>query len=440
METATDSFTTPPVLPRRTVLPLTVRTDYLPTWKTRHGLRELVQNYLDSCDDTGVAGRLEAADPWDSDDTIILHNPGASIDRSALLFGGTSKTGSDTARGRFGEGLKLGALALVREGAVVTLDHDRERWTFGVVTSEEYGGSVLAVTVTDLDDDVDGVLVTVTGKTAIRTWSGVRALFREFVDVGAVYATDDGDLLLDENQRGNVWVRGQLIRTDDRLSFGYDLKSAWTDRDRDVVGTFDVAWSAGKMVNKANEAGVVAGVELLRLLNEGGGDSTYVTSTWSEKTNTEAAKAFIAVHGQDAVPVTDALSEDDRTALVGFGYFPVVVSDNAAAVLTKTLPGAHAAIQAASSAVLDTPTDYDADALRWIGCILTACGLATDVVAVTFRSPKTGAVRRDGVVNIAASLLSDRPAALAAACIACHENGDARERWAKVLRAVIEVS
>ena len=423
--------TAPLLPPRSTILPLTVRTDYLPTWGTKHGLRELLQNYLDSCDDTGIAGRLEAADPWDGDNTITLHNPGATIDRSALLFGGTSKTGSETSRGRFGEGLKLGALALVRDGATVTLDHDRERWTFGVVTSAEYGGEVLAVTVTDLDEEVDGVLVTIAGRKAIYGWSEVRALFREFVDVGATFATDDGDLLLDPNQRGNVWVRGQLIRTDGRLSFGYDLKSAWTDRDRDVVGDFDVSWAAGKMVDKANKAGVVAAAELLRMLNEGGGDSAYVTSTWSRETNAKAAEAFLAVHGKGAVPVTNNLSEDDRTALVGFGYVPVVVSDNALAVLTKTIPDAHAAIQAASSAVLNTTTDYDADALRWIGCILTACGLATDVAAVTFRSPKTGATRKDGVVRIAASLLSDRPAALAAACIACHEMGDAQERWTK---------
>ena len=53
--------------------------------------------------------------------------------------------------GQFGEGLKVGTLALVREGRSVTLETGQEHWLFELVQDPNFGEKVLTVLVTGDD-------------------------------------------------------------------------------------------------------------------------------------------------------------------------------------------------------------------------------------------------------------------------------------------------
>jgi len=59
---------------------------------------------------------------------LRIENEGAHLSREALLFGTTSKMGRADLIGKFGEGLKLGVLALVRAGRPVTIRSGSEVW------------------------------------------------------------------------------------------------------------------------------------------------------------------------------------------------------------------------------------------------------------------------------------------------------------------------
>ena len=50
--------------------------------------------------------------------------------------------------GQFGEGLKVGALALVRDGRIVTMETGNEHWRFELIQDEDFGVKVLSVHVT----------------------------------------------------------------------------------------------------------------------------------------------------------------------------------------------------------------------------------------------------------------------------------------------------
>jgi len=119
---------------------LSVSSDYLPNWGAYEGLRELVQNYIDSQDDCGVKGSI-SYEGGSYTGKVILTNYGAKpLTREALLFGVTSKANRTDQRGQFGEGMKVGTLALVRDNRKVTIRTQSENWTASLQTSTEFGG------------------------------------------------------------------------------------------------------------------------------------------------------------------------------------------------------------------------------------------------------------------------------------------------------------
>ena len=59
---------------------------------------------------------------------LHLMNKYTSLHRRILLLGYSKKSPKREVIGQFGEGLKIGALALVREGRVVSMETGDDRW------------------------------------------------------------------------------------------------------------------------------------------------------------------------------------------------------------------------------------------------------------------------------------------------------------------------
>ena len=76
-------------------IPLTIDANYLPEWGVQEGLRELIQNTLDAEDATGQRSSIRYST---RSQTVTLKNPGARLDRDALLMGMTTKADDANAR------------------------------------------------------------------------------------------------------------------------------------------------------------------------------------------------------------------------------------------------------------------------------------------------------------------------------------------------------
>jgi hypothetical protein len=63
-------------------------------------------------------------------------------------LGFSSKTNQEHLVGQFGEGLKVGILAMIREGKQVTMETGSELWTFGLFMDENFAEEVLGVSIT----------------------------------------------------------------------------------------------------------------------------------------------------------------------------------------------------------------------------------------------------------------------------------------------------
>lgn len=241
---------------------LTLDSKYVPNWGMKEGLRELVQNWLDA----GGSGR-----PVHSDGKLVLDNPSASMNREVLLIGHSTKPGTD-ARGQFGEGLKLGTLALLRDGCTVTVETVGECWTALLDNHPTLSRQVLAwdimsrpakpisegepLSASDLEPP-RGVRVTVEGITG-EDWASMRKVFIWDCD------PTKSALLQSEDHKGAVYVKGIHVTDNSELAFGYNIHDLKTDRDRKLVDNFQLGIAANKVMLAALDAGEVSGALVLK--------------------------------------------------------------------------------------------------------------------------------------------------------------------------------
>lgn len=266
--------------PQRISLSLTA--SYAPSWGLWEGIRELIQNWHDgllaampeqssavspgaplefvkspSGDDAAERqvvkrGGLEVGSieysPQERRIALINHQVG--LGREVLLLGYSKKAQHADVIGSFGEGLKVGAVALLRKGIRLRMLTRAESWSFDLLVDPAFGERVLTVGVTArpevLDADAEGLpvclqclsasdTVTVVEGLEPREWAlfARRFLFlrppRDFV------RTEVGKLLLDTQMSGDFFVKGVWINSDPDLVAGVDLSEIRLDRDRAAV-------------------------------------------------------------------------------------------------------------------------------------------------------------------------------------------------------------
>src|SRR3990167_3517651 len=97
---------------------LPITKEYIRHWGLLDGIRELIQNALDS--DSPFEWNIE-------EDTLYIHSRYYKLEPKTLLLGCTSKAEDTTKIGSFGEGYKLAMLCLHRAGYKVRLRNNQDR-------------------------------------------------------------------------------------------------------------------------------------------------------------------------------------------------------------------------------------------------------------------------------------------------------------------------
>jgi hypothetical protein len=82
---------------------------------------------------------------YDKDNkSITMVNVKTCLGRNVFLLGHSKKPNREEVIGKFGEGLKLGSLALVRLGYRVTMCTGEERWRFGLEVPKKFRGKTFS--------------------------------------------------------------------------------------------------------------------------------------------------------------------------------------------------------------------------------------------------------------------------------------------------------
>jgi hypothetical protein len=397
-------------------IPLTIKCDYLPTWGAYEGIRELLQNGQDA--QTEFSAPLVVKHRPESN-MLVIENEGAILPHEALLLGHTSKQDRPDLIGKFGEGLKLGILALVRAGHPVKIRSGGEVWLPSIQRSETFNADVLVFDITKGLKPRNRVAIEV-GNIDAETWDQMKDCFLFLGTLGddEVVRSISGGLLIGPRFEGKVYVKGIFVANDPRYSFGYDLVDADLDRDRKMVNKYDLQYRTSLIWREALGRRPDLVGSFGKLLEREAADVEGVDS-WAaiylpEEVKKTIADEFIKRHGDTALPVATLGESQDVEHL---GKKGIVVPKSLRAVLEQNLGTADANKAKLKDEVLtlhgwhDLSNDEKANVER---AIFLVNGVTTvsinDIDVATFRDPKLHGMfnTATGRILLAKSTLADR--------------------------------
>jgi hypothetical protein len=302
---------------------LTIKTDYMPNWGSWEGIRELIQNGRDAEVEQGapllVKHRPET-------NTLILENEGTTLSHEALLLGHTSKLDRPDLIGKFGEGLKLGILALVRKGHKIRIRSGSEVWVPSIQKSGRFNADVLVFDIQKGRKNEPRVAVEVSG-VSTEEWAKLKSLFL-FLP-GSIKPEEQittitvGSLLVGERFKGKIYVKGIYVSEDSKLSYGYDFREADIDRDRRMISSFELEYQTQRIWREALNQHPEMVHAFGALLNQEAADvegvSSYNVDQIPEAARTALVSAFRTEHGEGALPVSNTTEATEIEHMGGTG-------------------------------------------------------------------------------------------------------------------------
>lgn len=401
---------------------LTIKTSYLPSWGAYEGIRELIQNARDA--------EVEHSAPMKIDwynDTLRIENDGATLPLKALLLGHTTKLGNSEMIGKFGEGLKLGVLALVRAGHELKIRNGSEVWIPVIERDERFDEDVLTFKIEGGREAKNRVRVEVSGITK-DAWEKMKEcfLFINKAKKDEMVETFNGTLLLGDRFKGRIYVKGIFVQTTPDTSFGYDLKDVELDRDRKMVESWNLKYHTRKVFLAAMNKKESLFEDFTGMLEnptlETEGLDSYALYDLPRETADKVVEDFKKKHGPDAVPVANLAESKDVEHL---GKKGVVVSKPLGTVLARSLGDSLLVRESLKKETLraygwSDLTDIERSVLT--GAIELVNEVESirleEVDVVDFRSDSLNGQFKDGRVLIAKKLLTDADETL---CTLIHE-------------------
>ena len=393
---------------------LSIKTTYLPEWRTAEGIRELVQNAKDAETEFNAPMKI-----YHTGNALRISNDGVVLPHEALLLGHTTKVDRQDMIGHFGEGLKLGVLALVRAGHVVKILSGEEIWKPLLVRSTNFQAEVLAFDISK-GKSCGGVVVEV-NKIPLSEWKEMRKSFLFLMDeIDSVRIEDYGDILLDPDMRGKLYVKGIFVQHETKLNFGYNLLNAPTDRDRKVIAQYELGWRLATIWSRAISGRPDLAGKLYDMLASEATDtesmSHHSISNMSLEAREKLIKIFTDAFGEDAVPVSNIMESKDIGHL---GRIGIVLPRNLASILQSLMGldgGVEALTRKLGAEVIKRHSWNDLieveqcnleeviEIIGWVGEVIPMANLEI----ATFRSPKQLGLWSRGKIVISKSVLNDK--------------------------------
>lgn len=287
---------------------ITLTPNYVESWGTWEGIRELVQNARDGEIEHGASMRIQ----YRESGILSIKNRSITLPKEALLIGFTTKKDKKETIGQFGEGLKLGCLALCRQGFKIRIRNGEEIWKPEIIQSDRFNMKVLTFDVTksrarnvtnDLEVEVHGL--------SRKDWDELKKRFLFISKPRQLYGdTYYGDLILDQTHRGMVFMKGIYVQQIDS-HFGYNFKNGTLDRDRAMVKSFDMDWNCSHIIastfSKYPDLQSRVIDNIMDMLNNNANEVKHLDSAWTgDNALRDAVKArLVGEHGEDMVAVSN---------------------------------------------------------------------------------------------------------------------------------------
>jgi len=388
-------------------IPLSITRSYRPNWGLWEGVRELIQNAKDAEVEHGAPFSVEH-----TGNKLVITNEGCELNHRALLLGETTKAERDDLIGQWGDGLKIGVLALLRTGHPVTIKSGDEIWHSDIAPAPEYDGAeVLTFNIRKSRMFRKNVEVEIENVSRSE-WLTIAKRFRflpgeQYYNVIKTYA---GSLLLDEP--GMLYVKGIFVEQVAGMDYGYDFNNVDIDIDRRTVKS----WSRDAECKSLLELALHEKPELVkdvyRMIMGNTKDVAYLRySPINNKTAIASLREmWTTQQGEDTIPVT---SDDAAKELEHLGVRGVVVNVVAANVLGAIVGTAEttmAKLAFATEEVFDPDSIPEGNILLEALCILENAGHAIDLrklEVVDFKDQRTNGQYCSGTIKISRKRIAE---------------------------------
>jgi len=312
---------------------LSIDAQYLAgSWGPFEGIRELIQNAKDA--DTEFGARMEVSH-YKRGDQLRISNQGAVLSYEALLMGHTSKASRPDLIGKWGEGLKVGILALLREGYQIKIRTGSEVWVPAIERSEKFQAEVLVFDIRTGRKHQDRTRVEVS-PVGGEDWAEWQASFLFLCPPKKKDSiqTTRGELLRAPEHKGGLYVKGILVERCPTMQYGYNFFDLEVDRDRRLVSSSDKEYHCSEIWNEALNREPALASDLYELLEEGRQEVAGL-GWWCHSMVLETTQnLFLSKYGEKALPVQ---SLADSARLEHLGYRGIVVPRVLQRVLSRTL-------------------------------------------------------------------------------------------------------
>lgn len=337
---------------------LTISCDYVPNWGIAEGVREIIQNAIDA-DVDGFKMDIKY-----SNEKLIVTSTGVGLDEKVLLLGKTSKLGRPDTIGHFGEGLKIGILALIRSGAEVMINNPLKKqvWFPSIRLMKRIDEKVLSFDIEDHEfDESDRDLKIIVKGISQELWDTIRGNFLFLADEKptGVMTTPYGDVLDGVDFGGKLYISGIFVQKS-QMVYGYNFKPnvMTIDRDRKMVNQYELEGLTTKMWTAlaANDDDQLKLVE--DLLKRNIPDVKDMVYGYNFSLKEKLKTRFIAEFGENAVPV---YSQEQLKLLEFAGKRPILLGEAFGRIVHDSMGGIDKIKQEASTTVLDDDIDLTVD-------------------------------------------------------------------------------
>lgn len=306
------------------LIPISLTSTYCSSWGVWEVCREFLANALDADDDC----TYEA-----NGDTLEIKSNGGTIPYEYLLMGGGSKSVGGNTLGCHNEGSKVAMVVGLREGLDITIRNGNQLWIPEMHHSDLFQTEHLHVKVVEdgLACEHSDVEITISGISE-EDLQQLEKNFIHFQEDLNTFPTEKGDILLDEDMKGYIFVGGMFVCVDNNLSKGYNFKpnQLKLDRDRSLARTWDIVAITDNMLaemsNSEDHVDIV--VDMVQSNCQDVTHLNWGSNSVSDEVVEKLHDNFVTLNGNDAVV---AESFDEQTQLRNSGYKKVVFTGNSVA-------------------------------------------------------------------------------------------------------------
>lgn len=324
----------------KTCYELTLTSSYVSNWTFNDAIRELIQNGIDQ---ESMDANNKFTLKYDDDRHILMFiNEKSKLNVNTLLLGKTNKLNNDFTVGQFGEGYKIAALVLNRLGKTFTIFNNakKEIWESKFKNSEKWKEKILAFYISKIETDKSQFIIEVGNVSHNEYWDieNVWINFENaYADIEKVQ-TKYGDILLDEEYKGLVFVNGLSIDYSGELYYGYNFKPQYIrlERDRKTCDSWNAKIITSKMLAEAMISGKVK-PEIVKKLVEQDTDDIYQMDYITE--NDGIKKMLIEEFDKENTkPLSIPVGDDKQFRKVkAYGGYPVIVPHRVASILNDEI-------------------------------------------------------------------------------------------------------